>query len=94
MPQDPPPLPLTANSTPPPPQKNQFWIRACSENDFEITSGSVSEIYKMDLDAVSTFVQILFAYLSFTRCAFVVSYFLIVSRAPIIMEGQEVGDTW
>lgn len=90
-----PPLPLTANSTPPPPKKNnQFWIRACSENDYEITSGSVSEIYKMDLDAVSTFVQILFAYLSFTRCAFVVSYFLIVSRAPIIMEGQEVGDTW
>lgn len=89
-----PPLPLTANSTPPPQKKNQFWIRACSENDYEITSGSVSEIYKMDLDAVSTFVQILFAYLSFTRCAFVVSYFLIVSRAPIIMEGQEVGDTW
>lgn len=91
--QDPPPPP-NGKLTPPPKKTNQFWIRACSENDYEITSGSVSEIYKMDLDAVSTFVQILFAYLSFTRCAFVVSYFLIVSRAPIIMEGQEVGDTW
>lgn len=56
MPQDPPPPP-NGKLNPPPPKKNQFWIRAWSENDFEITSGSVSEIYKMDLDAVSTFVQ-------------------------------------
>lgn len=48
----------------------------------------------MDLDAVSTFVQILLAHLIIIYVCISVLYFFMVLRAPIIMEGQEVGDTW